>query len=96
MFGRRSHARFTVTPSVKGVLRVLKDVVVQATQGEDVIAIAGEAGIIGEHLTMELIGRDENIGVLVRVTESRPVMIDGAVRHRLCLRRVDSAGMTSH
>ena len=96
MFGRRSHARFTVTPSVKGVLRVLSDVVVQAREAEDVIAIAREPGIIGEHLTMELMGRDENMGVLVRVTESRPVIVDGAVRHRLRLCRVDSASMMSH
>ena len=96
MFGRRSHTRFTVTPPVKGVLRVLSDVVVQASEDGDVTAIAREAGIIGEHLTMELVGSEENIGVLVRVTESRPVIIDGAVRYRLRLRRVDSSSTTSH
>jgi hypothetical protein len=88
MFGRRSHTRFSVTPSAVGALRVLRDVILQRSGPNEVVAIGREAGVLGEILTLQLAGDDTKLGIAVRVLDSRPIVIDGAVRHRLRLERV--------
>jgi len=88
VFGRRSHARFNLHPSSEGVLRVLRDVIVQRIDNNEVIAIGREAAAVGELLTVEIAEADAAPGVSVRVVESRPIILDGAVRHQLRLQRI--------
>ena len=92
MFGRRSHSRFTITPSSQGSLRVLRDVVVQPSSGPEVIAISREPGIVGEQLSVEVIAQDQSQSHEVQVAESRPIIVDGAVRHRLRLELISGRG----
>lgn len=89
MFGRRSHARFAISGTSEGVLRVLRDVIVQHIGGAELIAISREPGVIGETLALEVAEQDNPFKTIVRVLESRPVVIDGTVRHRL---RLQDAG----
>ena len=89
MFGRRSHARFTLSSSTEGVLSVLRDVVVEQLDGSEIIAISQEAGILDEKMLIEIPDQEGNVAVGVQMVESRPVMIDGAVRHRLRLRKLE-------
>jgi hypothetical protein len=87
VFGRRSYARFTLEPSSAGVLSVLRDVVVQEIGGDEVLVVGREPAAVGDVLTLELTDTSLDSRVNVRVVECRPVVIDGATRHRLRLQR---------
>ncbi len=88
MFGRRSYARFSIEPSGHGVLRVLRDVIVQEIGNDELIVIGREGAAVGESMTLELATASGGPPRSVRVVESRPLVIDGALRHRLRLQRV--------
>jgi predicted transcriptional regulator len=77
--------RFKVTPAAEGVLRVLRDVVVHWTRDNEWIALSREAGVVGESLELNLVLGRSPLRYPVRVLESCPVIIEGAVRHRLRL-----------
>jgi hypothetical protein len=90
MLGRRSHTRFNLTRSAEGALRVLRDVIVQRMQNDEWIAISREPGMAGEIVTLDLGLAESPLRFTVRVLESRPVIVDGGVQHRLRLERVES------
>jgi hypothetical protein len=90
MSGRRSHPRFAVASPWEGSLRVLKDVVIQRSQPEELLAISHTAGVLGEEMTLDLIGSGQTLALRVNVVESRPVIVDGSVRHRIRLRMLSS------
>jgi hypothetical protein len=94
MSGRRSYPRFDITPSSEGVLRVLRDVVVQRAHDEDLLVIGREAGVIGDVMTLE-IAEPGARGAEVQVVESLPVIVDGTVRHSLRLRRISGDAPSS-
>jgi hypothetical protein len=80
-------------------MRVLKDVVVQRTEQEELLAISHAAGVVGEEMTLDLMGSGTTLALRVNVVESRPVIIDGAVRHRIRLRMVSATAeevLSSH
>ena len=85
MSGRRSHPRFAVASPWSGAIRVLRDVVVDRTEPHELLAVSHVAAVVGEELSLDLIGGGQNIAIKVTVIESRPVIIDGAVRHRVRL-----------
>ena len=89
MSGRRSHPRFAVATPWDGAMRVLRDVVIQRTESGELQAVSHQPAIAGEEMTLDLMGAGETIGLKVRVIDSRPVMVDGAVRHRIRLCLVD-------
>jgi hypothetical protein len=72
----------------EGVLRVSRDVIVRRGEGGELVAISSEAGLCGELLMIYLVG-ESDVGTSVRVVDSRPVVVNGHVRHRLQLVRVD-------
>jgi len=86
MSRRRRETRFEVR-EVEGVLRVLRDVVVHRDATNELVAISSEAGLPGELVTLHL-GAEVDAPARVRVVESRPVVINGQLRHRLRLSRV--------
>jgi len=67
---------------------VLRDVVVQRIESSEIIAISGEAAVIGESMVIDIPENEATHAVSVQVVESRPIVVDGAIRHRLRLRRV--------
>ncbi len=87
MTGRRRHTRFEIV-NAQGVLRVLQDVLVQRTRSDEFIVIGCEPERPGEIVTVYQVGNggDE---IRARVIDSRPVLVDGAVRHRLRLAPLD-------
>jgi hypothetical protein len=85
MSGRRSHPRFTVATPWDGAMRVLRDVVVDRTDGDELMAVSHAPGIVGEEMTLDLLGAGSMLALRVRVLESRPVIISGSVRHRIRL-----------
>lgn len=91
MSGRRSHLRFDVVQSPEGVLRVMRDVLVQSVGQSELIAISREPGVLGETVTVEVSAQEPGSGVTARVVESQPVVEDGTVRHRLRLETIGAA-----
>lgn len=63
---------------------MLSDVVVQQAGGNGhLLAISPDPGVAAERLMLELAGAGSAATLDVEVTESRPVIVEGAVRHRL-------------
>lgn len=92
MFGRRGYQRFDIRDNTQGVMHVLRDVVLQRIEASQWLAVSREAGVIGEVMTLDS-GVHGSPSVQVRVVESRPIVVNGAVRHRMrleTLRGVDS------
>jgi hypothetical protein len=85
MTGRRSHPRFAVASPWDGTMRVLRDVVVDRTTVDELLAVSQAPGVLGETMTLDLMGGGVTMALRVVVVESRPVIISGAVRHRIRL-----------
>ena len=72
------------TPT-EGTLRVLRDVLVEGATDDEMVVLGRHAGVVGETLRMEFAESAEG-ALPVRVIDSRPVVAEGAVRHRLTLK----------
>jgi hypothetical protein len=92
MFGRRSHLRFTISPASEGVLRILHDVVMEAPDSDELIAISRAPGVVGEEVAVQILSRRGIMQTAARVAESSPFMAHGSVRYRLRLEHVQPAG----
>jgi hypothetical protein len=66
-------------------MRILRDVVVDRTSRDELMALCQVPGVVGETMTVDLMGGGIAMGLRVTVLESRPVVMDGSVRHRLRL-----------
>jgi len=84
MSDRRSHPRFVVANPWEAVVRVLRDVVV-ARRDDELLALSEAPAMVGEDMSVELIGGGSDLRLKVRVLDSRPVIVDGGVRHRIRL-----------
>lgn len=90
MSGRRRHARFAVVQPWEGTLRVLREVtVVEDTDLRGLLVFSHAFGVPGEVVALELAGAGTLARLIVCVTESRPVVVDGVVRHSLRLTVLD-------
>ena len=87
MLGRRSHPRCVIPASLEGVLYVSLDVVVREGDSRQVTVVSRESGVPGERGQLTLTGANAE-SVPVRVLTSRPVVLDGSIRHLLALRLV--------
>ena len=81
MSGRRSHSRFLVANPWSGAVTLQSDVVVTRTQAHELFIISNSAGVRDEELSLDVYGAGEKVSLKVRVLDSRPVIVDGAVRH---------------
>ena len=84
MLGRRSHARISLTQDAEGVLSLARDISVRTSGDGHLVAISRDAAVIGERVRVLL--ADDEVTVVAEVIESKPVVCDGAVRHRLVMR----------
>ena len=89
MSGRRSHTRFSVLRSPAGVLRVVRDIVVQSTINEQIVALSRDPGVLGELVSLQFPDAE---AFEARVVESTPVIVNGSVRHQLRLHQVRLGG----
>ena len=92
MSGRRSHPRYAVATPWEGAMRVLRDVVVSRADGNEVHAVSQVAAVVGEEMTLDVMGAGAAMNFRVRVIESRPLMVQGVVRHQVKLAMVGSNG----
>jgi len=68
-----------------GAVTLLSDVVVNRTQVHELFIISNSAGVRDEELSLDVYGAGEKLTLKVRVLDSRPVIVDGTVRHRVRL-----------
>lgn len=66
-------------------MSVSRAVSIHQTPGEELAVVSTTPGVIDEELTIELVSGEETAHLRVRVVDSRPMVVDGAVRHRLRL-----------
>lgn len=85
MSGRRNHPRVTFRNS-RGVLHVSRDVVIEKAVDDEFVAVSSEPGVPGDVLTIAFSAENSRKTQTVRVTASRPVMVQGVVKHELRLR----------
>lgn len=85
MSGRRTHERFAPSQPWDGALKVLRDVIVREDAEGGLVVIAQAPGVIGERMTLDVAGGGQVVTFSVRVRESRPVILEGSVRHRVQL-----------
>ena len=84
MLGRRSHVRISLESSAEGILRLARDISVRVCGDGQLVAICRDAAAIGERVQVLL--ADDEVHVVAEVIESKPVICDGALRHRLLMR----------
>ena len=71
---------------VEGVLRVLRDVIVYCIGDQQWIAVGREPAVVGEILMLDVNDGDSRKRLtMCVVVESRPVILDGDMRHRIRL-----------
>ena len=83
MSGRRGHQRSTNGSPGSGAVRVLRDVVIERMDHEELVVISQTPAVTGEEMSLQLFSPSGNIAMTVRVLDSRPVVIAGSMRHRL-------------
>ena len=83
MSGRRGHQRLTLGSPTTGALRVLRDVVIERMEHQELVVISQAPTVIGEEMSLELFSGRGCIALSVKVLDSRPVVIAGSMRHRL-------------
>jgi hypothetical protein len=89
MSGRRSHARLALSPAAEGVVRILRDVAVQHAGHGEFTVISREPGVLDERMDIEFPDQPSAVAFHVEVAESRPLVVDGSVRHQLRLRVIE-------
>lgn len=75
----------------EGLFRISSDVTVQQSDEGDLIVASFEPRTPGEELTLEVVN-GTSVKTLVRVLESRPMIVSGSVRYRLRLTSLGSEG----
>lgn len=99
MSGRRFYPRFEHGAPTEGLIRVLRDVAIQYDEYTGALAILSDTpGVVGEELTLALVGAEGEIELRVRIVASRPEIVAGVLRHRLellVLEREMTVGPTS-
>jgi len=91
MSGRRRHPRFAAAQAWDGAVRILRDVMVHAEPDGRLLALGQAPGVAGETLGLELAGAGESVSLRVQVVGSRPVIVDGGVRHWVRLEILEAA-----
>jgi hypothetical protein len=84
MLGRRSHARISLESGAEGILSLTRDISVRVNSDGQLVAISRDAAAVGERVRVLL--ADDEVDVIAEVVESKPIVCDGAVRHRLLMR----------
>ncbi len=77
--------RFRFIEPVESVLRVLRDVIVHRAGDHEWVAIGREPAVVGETLMLDVDDGDAWHRLTMCVIESRPIILDGDMRHRIRL-----------
>jgi hypothetical protein len=89
MQGRRRETRFLMSPPWAGALHTLEDVIVERIAESDIWVLSSTPANRDDGLIFEMSNNGYASGVKVRVTESRPVVVDDRLQHRLRLQVIN-------
>jgi len=93
VYGRRSHARFSVS-SGEGILSVLRDVAVTRSPTGETFAVDREPRTLGEVVTLEMRMDSTAVSTRMRVVAVRPIVRDGSVCYQLTLEPINEDAKT--
>jgi hypothetical protein len=85
MQGRRRETRFLMSPPWSGELQTLEDVVIERVAGQEIWVLSNIPANRDESLLLEMPDNGNTAEVKVRVAESRPVVVDERLQHRVRL-----------
>jgi hypothetical protein len=91
MSNRRTHSRFELPVPCQATLRIVRDVSVTQNGGSEFVCIGTVRGIVGEEVTLEVLGATSRAAVRARITDSRPLPANGSMRYELRLRPISEA-----
>lgn len=83
MTGRRAHERFCLPQPAEGVLQVLRQVVTAHGTGGELTVFSQAPAAVGEVMGLEVAGGGRRVSLRVEVLESRPILLNGMVQHRV-------------
>ena len=88
MGDRRRHQRFVMTDACEGTFQLLEDVTIEDVSGDQLRLLSVSPAKPGEVVSVEVPGEQGNGNAVFRgqVAESRPVMTDGSLRHRVVVK----------
>ena len=85
MSGRRMNSRLRVEYPWSGTMRLSRQVSIHDATGQGIVVMSATPGVIDEELLLEMVNGEETARLRAKVVESRPVIVDGSVRHRVRL-----------
>jgi len=88
MGDRRRHQRFVMTDACEGTFQLLEDVTIEDLCADQLQLLSVSPAKPGEVVSVEVPGEQGNGNAVFRgqVAESRPVMTDGSLRHRVVVK----------
>ena len=90
MSNRRTHPRFELPVPCQATLRIVREVSV-TQRGSELVCLGSVRGIVGEEVTLEVLGANSRASIRARIVDGRPVPVDGSMRYELRLRPVQEA-----
>ena len=69
-------------------MRVLRDVIISRADSDAVHAVSQVPAVVGEEMTLDVMGAGAVMAMRVKVIESKPLMVQGVVRHQVKLAMV--------
>jgi hypothetical protein len=88
MPGRRKDSRYLMSPPWSGAIHTFEDVIVERIGEGAIWVLSGSPANKEDELVFEMPNNGHSHGVAVRVVESRPVVIDERLQHRIRLQVV--------
>ena len=88
MGDRRRHQRFVMSDACEGTFQLLEDVSIEEVTAEELLLLSAAPARPGEVVSVEIPGETGNGNAVFKghVAESRPVMTDGTMRHRIVVK----------
>jgi hypothetical protein len=93
MSNRRVHPRFELPVPCQATLHIVRDVSITRNGRSELVCIGSVKGVVGEEVTLEVLGANGRAAVTARIVESRPLPANGSMRYEMHLQVVqDTAG----
>ena len=88
MGDRRRHQRFVMADACEGTFQLLEDVSIEEVTDDELRLLSVTPATPGEIVSVEIPGEKNNGNAVFKghVAESRPVMTDGTLRHRVIVK----------
>ena len=83
MSGRRNSVRYQLSVPRDGELVLANDVIVESRTEDEVLVLSDAPYPRGQELSLELGAAVSMSGIVARVMDCEPIVVDGSLRYRL-------------